>query len=86
LRSRFWRTTFSAGESLPTGESLYVLLDHVLYEYTLGDTLTLKSTMELDDDYEELSADQNGNLYLTGFMSPMLTIKDGASHCDKRRY
>lgn len=67
-----------SGRIASVGESLYVLLDNVLYEYTLGDKLTLKSTMELDDDYEELSADQSGNLYLTGFMSPMLTIKDGA--------
>ena len=67
-----------SGRIASVGESLYVLLDNVLYEYTLGDTLALKSTMELDDDYEELSADQSGNLYLTGFMSPMLTIKDGA--------
>ncbi len=67
-----------SGRIASVGESLYVLLDNVLYEYTLGDTLALKSTMELDDDYEEISADQSGNLYLTGFMSPMLTIKDGA--------
>ena len=67
-----------SGRIVSVGESLYVLLDNVLYEYTLGDTLALKSTMELDDDYEEISADQSGNLYLTGFMSPMLTIKDGA--------
>lgn len=67
-----------SGRIASVGESLYVLLDNVLYEYTLGDKLTLKSTMELDDDYEEISADQSGNLYLTGFMSPMLTIKDGA--------
>ena len=66
-----------SGRIASVGESLYVLLDNVLYEYTLGEKLTLKSTMELEDDYEELSADQNGNLYLTGFMSPMLTIKDG---------
>ena len=67
-----------SGRIASVGESLYVLLDNVLYEYTLGDKLTLKSTMELEDDYEEISADQSGNLYLTGFMSPMLTIKDGA--------
>ena len=67
-----------SGRIVSVGESLYVLLDNVLYEYTLGDTLALKSTMELDDDYEEISADQSGNLYLTGFKSPMLTIKDGA--------
>ena len=67
-----------SGRIVSVGESLYVLLDNVLYEYTLGDTLALKSTMELDDDYEEISADQSGNLYLTGFMSPMLTVKDGA--------
>ena len=67
-----------SGRIASVGESLYVLLDNVLYEYTLGDTLALKSTMELDDDYEEISADQSGNLYLTGFMSPMLTVKDGA--------
>ena len=66
-----------SGRIVSVGESLYVLLDNVLYEYTLGDTLALKSTMELDDDYEEISADQSGNLYLTGFMSPMLTVKDG---------
>ena len=67
-----------SGRIASVGESLYVLLDNVLYEYTLGDTLALKSTMELDDDYEEISADQSGNLDLTGFMSPMLTVKDGA--------
>ncbi|MGI6056481.1 MAG: hypothetical protein ACOYBD_05825 [Bilifractor sp.] len=37
----------------------------------------MKNTMKLDDDYGEISADQNGNLYLAGFMSPMLTVKDG---------
>ena len=66
-----------SGRMAAAGDSLYILLDNVLYEYTLGDSLTLKSTMDLDDDYKELSVDQNGNLYLTGFMSPMLTIKEG---------
>ena len=66
-----------SGRMAAVGDRLYILLDHVLYEYTLGDTLTLKSTMKLDDEYEEISADQNGNLYLAGFMSPMLTVKDG---------
>lgn len=66
-----------SGRMAAVGDRVFILLDNVLYEYTLGDSLTLKNTMKLEDDYEELSADQNGNLYLTGFMSPMLTVKDG---------
>ncbi len=66
-----------SGRLVSSGDSIYVLLDNVLYEYTLGDTLKLKNTMKLEDDYEEISADEDGNLYLTGLMSPMLTIKDG---------
>ena len=66
-----------SGRMVAAGDKVYILLDNVLYEYALGDSLTLKSTMKLDDEYEEISADQNGNLYLAGFMSPMLTVKDG---------
>lgn len=62
------------------GDTVYVLLDDVLYEYTYSDNaLTYVSAMDLSEegDYSELSSDQNGRLYVSGFMSRMLIIENG---------
>ena len=66
-----------SGRIAVTGNSLWVLIDGRLFEYELGDTIKVKREIPLDKDYEEISADKNGNIYLTGFMSPMITMKDG---------
>ena len=63
-----------------TGDTVWVLLDDTLYEYTYGDgTLTYVSEMDLSEegDYSELSSDQNGRLYVSGFMDRMLIIENG---------
>ncbi|MDD4509459.1 MAG: hypothetical protein PHY23_00850 [Oscillospiraceae bacterium] len=65
--------TFS-GEIAAKGDTLWVLLDNTLREYSIGEKLSLVWEKKLEDDYEKISVDQNGNLYVTGFMSPMLTL------------
>lgn len=67
-----------SGRIAVAGETLWVLLDGRLYAYTMGESLTLEQEVALEEDgYEELSADQDGNLYVSGFMGPMLKITDG---------
>ncbi len=63
-----------------TGDTVWILSDDVLYAYTYSDgVLTYESEMDLKEegDYEELSSDESGRLYVTGFMERMLVIEDG---------
>ena len=67
-----------SGKIEVVGDSLFTLTDSKLNEYALGETLTFKRAIELPEGkYEELSSDVNGNLYVSGLIVPMLTIKDG---------
>lgn len=63
-----------------TGDTVWVLLDNSLYEYQYSqDGLTYVSEQALgnEGDYEELSSDRNGKLYVSGFMEQMLIMEQG---------
>ncbi|MDX8419223.1 hypothetical protein MOZ60_03845 [Stecheria sp. CLA-KB-P133] len=63
-----------------TGDTVWVLLDNTLYQYQYSDNaLTFIDKQDLTDkgDYEELSADSSGKLYVSGFMEPMLVMENG---------
>ena len=66
-----------SGRMTSSGNTVWILLDEKLKEYTWSDTLTFVREIEIEEGYEEISADDNGNLYVSGFMKPMLTICDG---------
>ena len=62
------------------GDTVWVLMDNVLYEYEYKDgALNYISEKDLSDegDYEELSSDSSGRLYVSGFMEQMLIMEDG---------
>jgi len=70
-----------SGRVESTGDTVWVLLDNVIYEYQFADqALTYRGQQDLKEngDYEELSSDVNGKLYVSGFMEPMLVLQDGA--------
>lgn len=60
------------------GNKLYHLLENKLdtYEYS-SDKIKFISTMELEDDYEYISADPEGMLYLSQGISEIIGVKDG---------
>lgn len=60
-----------------TGNTLYHLYKNTLnkYEYNASG-LKFVSTMELDDEYEHLSTDKSGMLYLSPGLSPVIGIKN----------
>lgn len=59
-------------------DKLYVLLDKDLRIYTIdGESLVLEKKIELDNEYSMMSADADGNVYLSASMDKMVIYKDG---------
>lgn len=68
------RDIFS-GEFAASEDKLWLLSDDILREYSLGEKLVKEWENDaLEEHYEKISRDKNDNIYLTGFMAPMLTI------------
>lgn len=60
------------------GGSIYALSDGHLYIFKLnGTNAELQENIELEEDYDHLTADNNGTVYLSGFMSPMIVYRGG---------
>ncbi|MGN0631548.1 MAG: hypothetical protein ACI4JN_09500 [Ruminococcus sp.] len=60
------------------GDTMYALSDYHLYIFKLNGTdAQLQETVELEEDYSHMSSDENGNVYISGFMGPLLVYRDG---------
>ncbi|MCI7805294.1 MAG: hypothetical protein MR503_09520 [Oscillospiraceae bacterium] len=60
------------------GDTMYALSDYHLYILKVNGTeAQLQETVELEQDYSHMSADENGNVYISGFMGPLLVYRDG---------
>lgn len=60
------------------GDTMYALSDYHLYILKVNGTeAELLETVELEDDYSQMSCDENGNVYISGFMGPLLVYRDG---------
>lgn len=60
------------------GDLVYVLSEDVLRTYEEKDgALAQKDEIKLDKKYKMMCADNNGNVYVSNFMNPMLIFKDG---------
>lgn len=61
-----------------SGDTMYALSDHHLYIFKISDTeAELKENVEFEEDYSFMSADEGGNVYISGFMEPLLVYRDG---------
>ena len=71
-----------SGKIAVSGEDVYVLLDNVLYVYKFdGSALTYSGTVSLDSDYENITACENGIVYLSNLGSELIGIQDGSVVC-----
>lgn len=60
------------------GDIMYALTENYLYIFKVnGAEAELQETVELEDDYSHMSCDENGNVYISGFMNPLLIYRDG---------
>ncbi|MGN0622072.1 MAG: hypothetical protein ACI4I9_09410, partial [Porcipelethomonas sp.] len=60
------------------GDTMYALSDYHLYIFKVNGTeAQLQETVELEEDYSHMSSDENGNVYISGFMGPLLVYRDG---------
>ncbi len=60
------------------GDTMYALSDYHLYIFKLNGTdAQLQETVEFENDYSQMSCDENGNVYISGFMGPLLVYRDG---------
>ncbi len=60
------------------GEKAYIVCDTKLYEYDYdGEALTFVKEIELDQDVNKISATEDGSIWLSAFMQPLLQVKDG---------
>ena len=61
------------------GNRVYMLVAGAFKQFDFdGKTLTLAQDIPLDEEYEDLSVDNSGNIWLANFMAPMISWKDGA--------
>ena len=60
------------------GDLLYALSGDTLRTYTISDgALTFRSALTLGETYEAMSVTEDGRVFLTNFMAPMMELKDG---------
>lgn len=72
-----------SGRIAVSGGDVYVLLDKALYVYSFdGSALTYSNTIALDDDYKEMTACEDGILYLSNFGSNLIGVQNGAVVCN----
>ncbi len=62
------------------GNTVYLLTDGALKQYAYdGSTLTFEKDIELDeDDFDTITATEDGSLWLSGSMNDLTVVKDGA--------
>lgn len=61
------------------GNQVFLLVDGALKRYDYdGASLKFAEDIALDQEYETITADQNGNIWLSDFMAPLISWKDGA--------
>lgn len=61
------------------GNQVFLLVDGALKRYDYdGSSLTFAEDIALDSEYENISADTTGSLWLGNFMEPLISWKDGA--------
>ena len=59
-------------------DMIYILGDGYLRQYAFdGSSLVLEAELELSEDYDTLQSTEDGTLWVSGFMEPMLTFQDG---------
>ncbi|MDD6269770.1 MAG: hypothetical protein PUA84_06935 [Oscillospiraceae bacterium] len=59
-------------------DTMYALSDYHLYILKVNGTeAELQETVELEDDYGQMSCDENCNVYVSGFMGSLLVYRDG---------
>ena len=62
-----------------TGDQAYLLVDGELKRFDYdGASLNFAEDIVLDAEYEDISADTTGTLWLANFMEPLISWKDGA--------
>ncbi len=60
------------------GEKVYIVSDTKLYEYDYdGETLTFVKEIELGQEVNKISATEDGSIWVSAFMQPLLQVKDG---------
>ena len=60
------------------GNQAFLLVDGELKRYDYdGTSLTFAEDIVLDAEYENISADTDGTLWLANFMEPLISWKDG---------
>lgn len=59
------------------GDQAYILSCGKLYTYDLSEVLELSDEMEVSEDHDSLYADENGVLWLSGFMADFTGLQDG---------
>ncbi|MBQ4054450.1 MAG: hypothetical protein IJD17_01965 [Clostridia bacterium] len=60
------------------GNTVYLLVEGALKQYSFdGSTLTFEKDIELDGEYEAIWAAEDGSIWLSAFMEPLICIKDG---------
>ncbi|MBR2831441.1 MAG: hypothetical protein IKE57_00765 [Oscillospiraceae bacterium] len=72
------------------GDQVYILTEGVLKQYKLeGSALKYVGDVPLDGDYGTVDSDGGGSIWLSDFMEPLVSMKDGAqtaSYSDVNRY
>ena len=62
-----------------TGNQVFILVDGALKRYDYdGESLKFAQDVVLEDEYEIITADTNGTIWLSNFMEPLISWKDGA--------
>lgn len=59
------------------GNQAYVLSEGILYTYDLSEVLELTNETEMDENHNGLYADENGVLWISGFMAEFVGLQDG---------
>ena len=80
LEDPLMATDIFSGRVEVIGDTVWVLLDNVLYEYRYSDnalTSIGETDLSSEGSYEELSSDVNGRLYVSGFAEQMLIMENG---------
>lgn len=69
--------TFNHAVAVANGKA-YILGDGELRQYAFdGDTLVFEQTVDLEGDFSCIQADENGTVWLSGFMEPLVSLVDG---------
>ena len=59
------------------GDEAYILSEGKLYTYDLNEVLELSREQDADENHDGLYADENGVLWISGFMADFMGLQDG---------